>query len=147
MRQQGLGEVGWGWRSRNFSPLASRTRLAYSTRFSGKRSNKKWWERRCLPGIIVSVVLFATVLWSLTLRFFWEGKTGDTFDSDRWKGTVLASSLACSGVCATLPGRRRQEHSDSLHPPVRPCPDLLHQPKSKDRTCKPKQSHSSLSPH
>lgn len=31
-----------------------------------------------------------------------------------------------SGMCATRPGLR-QEHSDSLHPPVHPCQDLLHQ--------------------
>lgn len=65
---------------------------------------KKQWEvmretvfiwHHCLSIIICNSV------WSVTLGFFWEGKMGDTFDLDGWKGIVLASSLACSGMCAT----------------------------------------------
>lgn len=38
-------------------------------------------ERQCLSGSIVSVVLFAS-LGFMTLGFFWEGGTGDTFGLD-----------------------------------------------------------------
>ena len=70
-------DVGWSWTSRNFSSVASSTFLVIAHAFQGRETMGKTvftWHHHLSSFICICVL-------SLTLGFFWEEKTGDTFDS------------------------------------------------------------------